>query len=484
MPIILNGANGITTSSGDITISDKIVHLDDTNTAIRFPAADTVTVETSGSERLRIDSSGNIGIGTTSPAGRLHARFDAGAGDGHTAKYIFQSLDQRLTIGTYYEAGVAQYARIQSSSASAIVTPLLLNPDGGNVGIGTSSPSSSLHIVKSLATTGTGIVSSNGIALQNTNAANNNYTTIQNLDATNNQNAQIQFINVTQPYQGAIAFTTRASVGDFTERMRIDSAGNVGIGTSSPANFVGTVKLVVGSAATTTTPGAVTVYSGTATYGGLYFADGTIGNQLYRGAVEYNHSTDALLFYSAGGERARIDSAGNLFLGTTSFSAFPTQTTGNMSIFQMALTYTRSQQNTSGRYWYYGSEGTAAATFILYNNNNTGVYLVYGGTSWTANSDERMKTPLVPFENAVDKICSLRAGTGRYLTDEEDVSRSFLIAQDVQAVLPEAVNTKDDEQGTLGLSYTDVIPLLVAAIKEQQATITSLTARIAALESQ
>jgi hypothetical protein len=52
--------------SGDVSIADKIVHTGDTNTAIRFPAADAVTVETAGSERLRIDSSGNALIGTTS----------------------------------------------------------------------------------------------------------------------------------------------------------------------------------------------------------------------------------------------------------------------------------------------------------------------------------------------------------------------------------------------------------------------------------
>jgi hypothetical protein len=56
------------TASGDLTISDKIVHSGDTNTAIRFPAADTVTVETGGAERLRVDSSGNVGIGVTPSA--------------------------------------------------------------------------------------------------------------------------------------------------------------------------------------------------------------------------------------------------------------------------------------------------------------------------------------------------------------------------------------------------------------------------------
>ena len=51
--------------NGDVTITDKIIHGGDTNTAIRFPAADTVTVETAGSERARIDSSGRLLVGTS-----------------------------------------------------------------------------------------------------------------------------------------------------------------------------------------------------------------------------------------------------------------------------------------------------------------------------------------------------------------------------------------------------------------------------------
>ena len=54
------------TFSGDVTIADKIVHSGDTNTAIRFPAVDTVTVETNGSERLRVDSTGRVGVGIAS----------------------------------------------------------------------------------------------------------------------------------------------------------------------------------------------------------------------------------------------------------------------------------------------------------------------------------------------------------------------------------------------------------------------------------
>ena len=60
------------TSLGDVDIADKIVHTGDTNTAIRFPAADTITTETGGSERVRITSDGDVGIGINSPARILH----------------------------------------------------------------------------------------------------------------------------------------------------------------------------------------------------------------------------------------------------------------------------------------------------------------------------------------------------------------------------------------------------------------------------
>ncbi len=53
--------------TGDLSIADKIVHTGDTNTAIRFPAADTVSVETAGSERLTVQSDGDIGLAATSP---------------------------------------------------------------------------------------------------------------------------------------------------------------------------------------------------------------------------------------------------------------------------------------------------------------------------------------------------------------------------------------------------------------------------------
>jgi len=111
--------------------------------------------------------------------------------------------------------------------------------------------------------------------------------------------------------------------------------------------------------------------------------------------------------------------------------------------------------------------GTAFA-----EQGSAGVYLQDNATSWSSASDERLKENLKPIENATTKLSEIRAVTGKYITDKADVSRSFLIAQDVQKVLPEAVN--ENHEGYLGLSYTDVIPLLVAAVKELTAKIEEL----------
>ena len=122
--------------------------------------------------------------------------------------------------------------------------------------------------------------------------------------------------------------------------------------------------------------------------------------------------------------------------------------------------------------------------FTCANSGGGGVYLNgASATSWTAVSDETRKVIIEPITDAANKVSTLRAVIGRLKTDDESVRRPYLIAQDVQAVLPEAVSQAEDKEGAvLGLSYTEVIPLLVAAIKEQQATITALTARITALE--
>ena len=76
------------TVDGDLTISDKIVHAGDTNTAIRFAAADTVTIETAGSERLRVTDAGNVGIGRTPVAYGSFTAFNVAGSAGAIEKIV------------------------------------------------------------------------------------------------------------------------------------------------------------------------------------------------------------------------------------------------------------------------------------------------------------------------------------------------------------------------------------------------------------
>lgn len=181
-----------------------------------------------------------------------------------------------------------------------------------------------------------------------------------------------------------------------------------------------------------------------------------------------NSSQAPLIAQINGTEVSRIDSSGNFCLGTAS-------ATGQINVVTPANTKTElymlktSQveahigfKSSTDSNWYFGTTGTLGGA---------GVYQANGSNGWSAVSDETLKTDLTPILDGLNKVASLRAVTGRYKTDPEGKSRSFLIAQDVQKVLPEAISIADPETGALGLGYTDVIPLLVAAIKELKAEI-------------
>ena len=116
-PVFPNGivVTGVVTATtlnpsvgGDLSISDKIIHTGDTNTALRFPAADTITAETSGSERLRITSGGSIGIGTDNPQQDVHilrsqlsrVRIES-TSTAYNSDVIFQNPDGLLGVVGY-----------------------------------------------------------------------------------------------------------------------------------------------------------------------------------------------------------------------------------------------------------------------------------------------------------------------------------------------------------------------------------------------
>ena len=108
------------------------------------------------------------------------------------------------------------------------------------------------------------------------------------------------------------------------------------------------------------------------------------------------------------------------------------------------------------------------------------VYIASGGTSWTSASDETLKDITGDITGALAQVAQARTVRGTYKHDP-DTAHSFLIAQDWQDYLPEAISVGND--GKLGLSYTETIPVAFSAIKELIAKNEALEARLAALEA-
>jgi len=125
-------------------------------------------------------------------------------------------------------------------------------------------------------------------------------------------NADIKGICTSSVGAGALTFGTGTT--STTERMRIDSSGNVGIGTTSPSSYNSIMNdlVVAGSS-----DSGITIASGTANEGSIAFADGTAGADAYRGWINYNHNSNFMRFFSNATERLRIDTSGNVLVGTT-----------------------------------------------------------------------------------------------------------------------------------------------------------------------
>ena len=141
-----NTIDGNFTVGGDLTIDDKIVHAGDTNTAIRFPAADTVTIETAGSERVRVNSSGKVGIGDTAPTSKLDLGSDVGSSVTDVTNHIglFGSLygfgitSNQLNYVSghdhvFYNTSGTEQARIYNNGSMRTTTGLLFGSDTASV---------------------------------------------------------------------------------------------------------------------------------------------------------------------------------------------------------------------------------------------------------------------------------------------------------------------------------------------------------------
>jgi len=359
------------TVTGDVNIADSIIHSGDSDTKIRFPSNDAFRVQIGGAQRLDFDGSttvfnddaGNvdfriegdndaslffadastdrIGIGTTSPSSKLHIdggnvtnSFEIDGTGGHELYSYHDSdgvgwatgpggsygellyLDESGSTVRLYSGGTE---RFRVSGSEVVVNEpgasvdfrvegdtdanlLFVDASTDRVGIGTSSPINSLHVVDA-GTGGDGTLSIGG---SGTNATGQlfyeisgaTYLRIKNSYRATNSNAYIEYD------AGHHRFTTGTSGN---EAMRIQS-GNVGIGTTSPARLLH----LNGSDSDTVQLHITNSTTGSTGSDGVSFALGS-DESLIINQRESNH----IALKTADTERMRITSDGNVLIGTT-----------------------------------------------------------------------------------------------------------------------------------------------------------------------
>lgn len=250
------------------------------------------------------------------------------------------------------------------------------------------------------------------------------------------------------------------------EAMRIDSSGNVGIGTSSP---VARLNVSVADG------GGVVISNTNDTHtGALSFGDTSANSS---GRISYDHSSNALRLDSNGSERARIDSSGNLLVNTTS--------TINSTAGWIQVKYAGASKNGLATQ----TTDSTGYALTVYNSSATLVGSVYTNGSTTAfntSSDYRLKENIQPLTGALSRVAALKPCTYTWKADGS-VGEGF-IAHELAEVVPDAVTGEKDavnEDGSIkpqGIDTSFLVATLTAAIQELKAELDTAKARIAALE--
>lgn len=251
--------------------------------------ANNITASTNGSERLRITSNGNVGIGTASPTQKLDVNGSITVAD--TFGYAWGGAG----TGTYLSGSDA----LDFISAHTAGSERMRIDSSGNLGVGQTSPSAWL-------VNGIGIGSGAadwGATIYTGTAASGYLCFADGTTTTDRYRGYLQYSHASD----AMVFGTSA-----VERMRIDSNGNVGIGTASPtATFGDRVLHIAGTASANSEVRLTHTTSGTGSTDGFTML--LTGSDGYL----YNRETGNLILGTANTERMRIDSAGNLGLGVT-----------------------------------------------------------------------------------------------------------------------------------------------------------------------
>jgi hypothetical protein len=299
-------------------------------------------------------------------------------------------------------------------------TTRLTITSAGNVGIGTSSPNTKLQITGIPATNSDAVYSL--ILNDSTGYASRLGSGISFGGYYNGTDVSDTFANIkgfkenltSGDYAGAMSFQTRINGGNPTERMRITSGGSLlmakdaAIGINTADGSDNGYLALCGASGDGPNRGGHIYLSGNERVSDPGSVVISAGNVIGTGSF--------IFFRTAGTEKMRIIGSGNVLIGSTSDNGYKLQVTGS----------------------------------------------IYATGSIVANSDLTLKKNLAIINNPIDKLMQLNGYSYQWKSNDEN--QYGVIAQEVEKILPYAVSTGDD--GIKGVSYNQIIPVLIEAIKE------------------
>jgi hypothetical protein len=446
------------------------------------------TTAVNPTERMRITNAGDVGIGTSSPQAKLDVRdvnkIVDGIGNVFFATTDSQAADLGATLslgGAYVGASVYPFAAIAGRKANSTSTNA-----SGYLAMYTTNSSNTIVERARIDSSGNFIVGGttaiNSLAGRGNITINGSSTAILNFGVGSVEKGYIYYdgtelsmFNVTN---NALVFGTNA-----TGRMRIDSSGYVGIGTSSPATYGAFAVRKAVTTADTTNCSASFSDAANSTF--------DIGHET--NIVRLNAQGSALAFNAGSSERVRISAAGNFLVGNSTGSGklYVEQSANTINTFMFAsnASYTdgvldieaaRNTTNSSYNFIQCAVYGVAYRFYVRDSGNVQNTNNSYG-----AISDVKLKENIVDASPKLANLMQVKVRQYNFKSDQTH-KQIGVIAQELEQIFPAMIEEsldKDMKGNDLGtttksVKYSVFVPMLIKAMQEQQAIIESLKARL------
>ena len=435
------GATAITATGAELNYVDGVTSAIQTQIDAKAPLASPTFTGTVTADGGTIVSTGSNAFSSKAVGGyAIQAYQDATSAD-HTA------LDLRsdATTGTRY------LIRGYNDAAGTPTEVFSVGADGSaflnsNVGIGSSSPSSPLEVAGGSAYPTTKISRDGG------SAATQGYLTtgFSAIGYSGGTGADTYMVS-----EHGFGFAVNAG----TSAMTITDGGNVGIGTSPDTRLqikggINSSQLILGGTDNRGLKISTTAVGGQNDSGVIFDAQDT----------EASGASSTLIFSTGGTEAMRIDGSNNVLVGDTSVIRASSQ--DGVSV------------EPQGRVYMSRGTGTGGFTHLAFINGNgiVGSVVTSGSaTSYNTSSDQRLKENIADADDAGSTIDSIQVRQYDWKADGSHQDYG-MIAQELQAVAPEAVSGDADSENMMGVDYSKLVPMLVKEIQ-------SLRARVAQLEN-